>query len=182
MPTEKFKAMVHYIVASCKEPQRLGATRLNKICWYSDTFSYRLRGVPITGETYVKRQHGPVPKSILHTVRQLEDEGKIHVRDHHILPSHKMRMFVALEDADTSSFKPEELQIIDFVAEQVCDNHSAVSISELSHDVIWDAANDGEEIPLAATLVASPAVPREEIIAWTKRVIDKAEAAKRTAA
>jgi hypothetical protein len=39
MATEKFKAMVHYIVAACDDPQRLGAVRLNKICWFTDTIT-----------------------------------------------------------------------------------------------------------------------------------------------
>jgi uncharacterized phage-associated protein len=177
----KFKALVHHVVATCGDPQRLGATRLNKICWYVDTLSFRVAARPVTDETYVKRQHGPVPRSILRVIRELEGEQKIHVRDHHYLPGRKMRIFVALEDADVSIFAPTELEIIDFVIKHVCNNHSAASISELSHDVIWEAANEGEEIPLAATLVAHPAELRGEIKAWADRAIDKAEAAKRAA-
>jgi hypothetical protein len=59
MATEKFKALVHYIVASCDDPQRLGATKLNKVLWFADAFSYRATKNSITDETYVKRQRGP---------------------------------------------------------------------------------------------------------------------------
>jgi hypothetical protein len=177
----KFKALVHHIVATCGDPQRLGATRLNKICWYIDTLSFRVAGRPVTDETYVKRQRGPVPRSILQTIRDLEHEQKIHVRDHHYLPGRKMRIFVALEDADIGMFEPEEREIIDFVINHVCSNHSAASISELSHDIVWEAANEGEEIPLAATLVAQPAELRDQIKAWIIRAVEKAEAAKRAA-
>jgi hypothetical protein len=178
----KFKALVHYVVATCGDPQRLGATRLNKICWYVDTLSFRVTGEPVTGETYVKRQHGPVPRSILHTIHELERDQKIHVREHHYLPGRKIRIFVALEDADASAFDQQELEIIDFVVKHVCNDHSAASISELSHDVIWEAANDGEEIPLTATLIAQPAELREHIRAWADRAIEKAEAVKKTVA
>src|SRR5258707_1192720 len=128
MASGKFKAMVHYIVASCDDPQRLGATRLNKICWYADTLAYRFHGKSITGETYVKRQHGPVPKAILPVIRELEAEKKLHVRDHHFLPSRKIRLFVPLEDADASQFNDDELEIIKFVVAHVCDHHTAASI------------------------------------------------------
>jgi Protein of unknown function (DUF4065) len=178
----KFKALVHHIVASCDDSQRLGAVRLNKICWYVDTLSFRVAAKPVTEETYIKRQHGPVPRSILQTIRELEREQKIHVREHHYLPGRKMRIFVALEDADAGVFAPQELEIIDFVVKHVCNNHSAASISELSHDLIWETANEGEEIPLAATLVAQPADLRHQIKAWADRAIEKAEAAKKATA
>jgi len=181
MATAKFKSMVHYIVAACDDPQRLGAVRLNKICWFTDTITYRITGASMTGETYVKRKRGPVPKSILGTVRELENEQKIHVRDHQILPSRTMRMFVALEDCPGEAFKPEEKTILDFVISHVCDHHSANSISELSHDAIWDAANDGEEIPMCATLVSTPAELTPEVLAWARGVVKKV-ASERSAA
>ena len=36
MDQEKFDALVHYICARCEDPTSLGATKLNKIMWYSD--------------------------------------------------------------------------------------------------------------------------------------------------
>jgi hypothetical protein len=174
MAADKFKAMVHYIVDSCEEPMRLGATRLNKICWYSDTYAYRLKGRSITGETYVKRKRGPVPKTILRIIRELEREGKIHVREHEFLPSKKIRLFVSLEDADRSVFEADEAEIIDLVRKHICEEHTAASISEASHDCIWEAANDGEEIPMAATLVAQRAELTDTVSTWAKDVIRKA--------
>jgi hypothetical protein len=135
----------------------------------------------VTDEIYVKRQHGPVPRSILRTISDLEREQKIHVREHQYLPGRKVRIFVALRDADFTVFATEELEIIDFVIDHVCKNHSAASISELSHDIIWETANLGEEIPLAATLAAQPAELRDQVKAWISRTVEKAEAAKRAA-
>jgi hypothetical protein len=157
MASAKFKALVHQIVDSCEDPHRLGATKLNKICWYADTIAYRFHGRSITGETYVKRKHGPVPKSILPAIRELEEEGKTRVRDHTYLPSKKVRLFVSLKDADPKALTQDERVILAYVIDAVCNHHTAASISQLSHDAIWDAANEGEEIPLAATLVAEPA-------------------------
>jgi len=174
MASRKFKAMVHYVVASCDDPQRLGATRLNKICWYADTLAYRFNGETITGETYVKRKHGPVPKSILPAIRELESEKKIYVREHHFLPSRKIRLFVLLQEPDVSVFGADEREIINFVVDHVCDKHTAASISELSHNVIWEAANEGEEIPMSATLVAEPAALTLAVSDWANHVVRKA--------
>ena len=57
MATEKFKALVHFIVHECQEnPSKLGAIRLNKALWYTDVVSFRASGASVTNESYVKRQ------------------------------------------------------------------------------------------------------------------------------
>lgn len=168
--TEKFKAMVHLIVASCPDPNRLGATRLNKICWFADSVSYRALGSGITTETYVKRPRGPVPKSILNTIRQLVDEGKIVVKDSGE-PVYRTRLFVSLNEPNKSLFSSIELDIIAHFSKTICEEHTANSISELSHDEIWTAAIEGEEIPLYATLVADSGEITPEISAWADSVL-----------
>ncbi len=175
--TEKFKALVHFIVASCEDPQRLGAVRLNKICWFADTIGYRLNGVPISGETYVKRQRGPVPKNILRTIRELEDEKKIHVFEKAMGP-YKMRLFVPLSTPNSSMFSKVEFEIINSVIANVCENHTANSISDLSHDQIWDAANEGEEIPMFATLASTRGELTTRVIQWADAVVARVESRK----
>ncbi len=128
MSTAKFKALVHYVVASCDDPQRLGATRLNKILWFADTTVYRLTGASITSESYVKRQRGPVPKTILKTIRELQAENKIHVREKEFA-SYKMRLFTPLEEPDVSLFSTVELEVVNSVLNDVCGNHTANSFA-----------------------------------------------------
>jgi hypothetical protein len=57
---KKFSNLVHYICYKCDDPSQLGATKLNKILWYCDMFSYRWNSESMTGENYIKRQFGPV--------------------------------------------------------------------------------------------------------------------------
>jgi hypothetical protein len=177
MASPKFKALVHQIVASCDDPRSLGATKLNKICWYADTIAYRLHGRSITGETYVKRKHGPVPKSILPAIRELEVDGKIGVREHEYLPGKKVRLFKPLLDPDRKALTDDEHEILDYVIDAVCNHHTAGSISQLSHDAIWDAANEGEEIPMAATLVALPVQLTERASEWGRKLVKSVAAA-----
>jgi Protein of unknown function (DUF4065) len=169
MATEKFKALVHYIVASCDDPQRLGATKLNKVLWFADAICYRSTRASITGETYVKRKRGPVPKAILQTLRELRAEGKIHIEEPAF--QYEIRRFVSLQKPDASMFSPVEIGIITAVLAEVCDRHTASSISDLSHDQIWDAANEGEELPLFATLASQPGEITEEAMGWADNVV-----------
>lgn len=175
MASEKFKAMVHLIVASCDDPHRLGATRLNKICWYADTASYQAFGAAITTETYVKRAKGPVPQRILMAIRELENEKRIltRVNEHQV---YKTKLFYSLSEPDKSLFSEREMEIISVMTEAICRNHTATSVSDLSHDDIWEAAVEGEELPFYATLVSEPAEITPEITAWADSVLDSLHA------
>lgn len=175
MINEKFKAMVHYVCDKC-EPSKLGAIKLNKILWLSDVLSYMNRGQAISPETYLKRQRGPVPEHILRTLEALEGEGKLRVRevDFH---GFKKKEFIALEEADTSVFTDEELELIDDMAEYVCNDHTADSISNLSHNAAWEAAAIGEEIPHYAAFMWHFGEVNEFDMNWAQEQISGLEAA-----
>ena len=80
LDSEKYKAAVHYIIASCDDPIKLGSIKLNKILFYSDSDMFFNTGKSITNDEYIKRQFGPVPKNILEILKELEDEKKIAIQ------------------------------------------------------------------------------------------------------
>lgn len=170
MASEKFKAMLHFIIDECGDAARLGAVRLNKICWYSDVFSFKQTGQAITQETYVKRQMGPVPSSVLRGIRELQVSGAIAVSERDF-GSHRRRDFMSLRTADVVLLSEYEQHTIRSVTHAICNGHTAASISELTHDQIWEAAAEGEQIPLVATLGALPAEVDDEIMVWADGVV-----------
>lgn len=169
----KFAKTVHYICHKA-DPEKLGAIRLNKILWYADTIMYRDTGEPITGEKYVKKRHGPVPDDISKALKDLGKEGKIRV-DGADVPG-KMKKYVSLSEADTAPFSKEEIELLDDLLEVICNNHTAASISEMSHDIIWDAAKPDEEIPMFAVLAARPGVVTKEDQKWADKIISERSA------
>jgi hypothetical protein len=168
----KLEALAHYICYKCQAPTALGSTKLNKILWYSDVISLKLRGEAITGETYVKRQYGPVPKRILEVIKRLEKRGDIVVRpsDYH---GYAKRDFIAMTKPDFSVFSPEEISIVDDVLREVCYSHTATSISLSTHDDIWRLADIGEEIPLETAFASELAEISEDDVRWAKRKLSK---------
>jgi hypothetical protein len=50
----------------------------------------------------------------------------------------------------------------------MCQKHTASSMSELSHDIIWEAAEIGEEIPLYTYFASRFGEINEEDIQWAK--------------
>lgn len=175
---KRFKTLVHYVCDRATDPTKLGATKLNKALWYADTFAYRINGKAVSRDsaTYVKRQFGPVPKHVLRALNELESEGALKIREVYFFGK-KKREFVSLRDAEKKVFSKEECDIIDQVVDQICDGHTAASISDLSHDKIWEAADLGEEIPLFAVLAAKADPPTKEDFAWAEKAIKRHQGA-----
>ena len=78
---DKLSRLVHYICNEAPNPKLLGATKLNKILYYSDFEAYLQLGAPITGEAYVKQKHGPVPKHILTVLDRLKESEAIAIAE-----------------------------------------------------------------------------------------------------
>lgn len=166
MSKEKFKALVHFMVHECKDdPDRLGAIRLNKALWYTDVAAFKANGTSVSGESYVKRQRGPVPARVLAALRELKDEGKIQIEEpkHH----YDARKFISMQEPSSNLLSEDERGLAQHVLECVC-GVTANEISEISHDIVWEAAELGEEIPLYATLAANEGAITEEMRAWAQ--------------
>lgn len=177
MGEHNLDALVHYICARCEVPSRLGATKLNKVLWYSDVFSYANTGKSITGTGYVKRQFGPVPRDILGARSRLKQAGAI-VERNVTFGGYPQIQFISLRDPDISGFSGEQISLVDSVLQAICFNHTAASISELSHDLVWGLAEIGEEIPMAAAAFGGNfGEIDEDDMGWARQEIDRIEGA-----
>jgi hypothetical protein len=174
---KKFKALVYYVCWQCPDPTRLGSVKLNKVLWFADTEAFVERGSSITGARYVKQQFGPVPTAILPVLRELEAEGKIAVREVEFFGLPK-REFFARTAPVISTFSPEEISLVDNVIRLICDEHTARSISDATHDRIWALAEIGEEIPYQAVLAATLDEINEDDLRWAKETMKSAKGAK----
>jgi hypothetical protein len=170
---KKFKNLVHYICAQrSANPSSLGATKLNKILWLSDFRAYYNFGESITGARYVKRQFGPVPHQIVPILKELESEGHIEVQDATHYGKTK-KQYMVKHGISIEHFPTKEKEIVDEVIKFVCDTHTASSISEASHDHVWKAAEDGEEIPYF-TVFAMPGKINEHELEWARMQLETA--------
>lgn len=143
----KFKLLVRYIAWKAGRRDWFGATKLNKVLWFADARIFVLRGQSITGATYIRQKYGPVPRQIMPIRAELEREGYIKVFEEGSL----VRV-TADAKPDMSAFTKDELQTIDYWIEYIDKEHTAGSISDLSHDYAWDIAQTGEELPFYAIL------------------------------
>ena len=174
MVTEKFKALVHHIVSECPDASQLGSTRLNKTLWYTDYESFLKTGRSITGEEYVRKDFGPVPKDIQEAITLLQRDGKISVSE----PAgrYQPRMFVSLKNPATNHLSRDEEETARRVLQWVM-GHYASEISEKTHDLAWEAACDGEVIPFEAVMAANIVDPDAAARAWATKAIARIEGA-----
>jgi hypothetical protein len=169
----KFKSLVHYVVSTRRNaPETLGAVKLNKILWLSDLSSYYRRGKPITSSRYKKEEFGPVPAQIMPVLRELEREGVLTVSDAPHYGKRKTEYRVHKPDERTDFLDPQEVKIVNKMINYVCDGHTATSISNASHDHIWQAAVDGEDIPLF-TVFARPGRITDIVLQWAQMKLEE---------
>jgi len=172
MKRQKLKTLVHYICHKVRDPSKLGKTKLNKVLFFADFQAFLDRGESMTGETYVKFQHGPVSEHVEQIIAELEEEEALATREtkHH---GYRKKEYVALEEPDLSAFSGQEISVADDVIDDVCRDHTAASISEFSHNHIWEAAEIGEEIPYEAALVYQLGEIEPDDMAWAKDQIER---------
>lgn len=173
---DKFKELVHYVCAKCSDPSRLGAIKLNKVLWFSDTIAFGHSGNSITGVQYVKQKFGPVPKPIVPVINELVRDGAIRV-DEVSYYGHVKKQYVSLRDPNLALFSPEQLKIVDDVLAAITERHTATSISEVTHDDIWKLAEIGEDIPHLAMLASRLGKLTDADIAWASNRLAQSQKA-----
>jgi hypothetical protein len=170
--SEKFKVLVLYVIWRTGEVRDFGATKLNKVLWFSDARAFEALGKSITGETYVRQKFGPVPQHINSVLTELQHEGLIQSWSEPYFDFEVSR-YRAHQPPDTSAFSADELGLIDWWIKHVSEEHSAASISEASHDYAWKIAKLGEELPFHAFLASRIRQPRDEELEWAKAAADQ---------
>ena len=62
---KRLAELMLHIAHRCEDDPGFGATKLNKILWWSDFLSYARNGEPITGVEYQRLGNGPAPKRLV---------------------------------------------------------------------------------------------------------------------
>jgi hypothetical protein len=173
MDAQKLKAIVHYVCASCRhDPDKLGAVKLHKILWYADGQTYTRLGKAIVGEDYTRQAHGPMSIHLDSALRELEREGHLSVRSVSFKGKQK-REFLASRTPDVSFLGEKEKRILDEVIRNVTEDHSAYSISEKSHDHLWEVAEPGEIVPYQQELLARLVPLTDEDKEWVRSELER---------
>ncbi len=149
---DKFKELILYICERSEGDAPFGATKLNKLLFFSDFLSYRRFGRSITGHTYQRLRNGPAPRALKPIMQRLEEEHAVAQanRDYH---GREQKRTLALREPNLDIFHAREIALVDDFINEFW-GMNATQISELSHEFRgWQLAEDGEDIPYEMSLV-----------------------------
>ena len=170
---EKFKALVLHILWRTSRVGGFGVTKLNKALWFAEARSFEAYGQPISGEEFVRDKHGPRSKHARDVCEELVVEGLLEPFTETVGDFNAIR-YRAHSPPDTSVFSGEELMLVDWWIRNIAENHTATSISSLSHDYGWEVAELGETLPLHAFLARRIRDPKTtDELDWANREAER---------
>ena len=143
---KRLRELAIYISDKSSGDESFGATKLNKLLFYSDFLAYLNFGEPITGADYFRLERGPAPKRWIPVRESMVKSGdaKIKEEEFYGFPQQKL---IPLRPANLKDFKAESLTLVDKII-ALHKGKTASEISDESHGFVgWKLACDKEVIP-----------------------------------
>jgi hypothetical protein len=155
---KKLGELILYISKKSAFDPYFGATKLNKILYFSDFFAYGNWGSPITGAEYQHLELGPAPKRLVPVRDQLVSDGSLAIQVVQFSGGKTQRRTVNLREPDLTLFLGRDIALVDDNIEKLSPLN-ADETSELSHRYVgWKSTRLGETIPFG-TIFLSDAPP-----------------------
>lgn len=159
---KKFRELILYIAKKCADDPDFGKTKLNKILFYSDFLAYFRTGEPITGQEYMRIQHGPGPRKLKPTLDDMVKKGALRIRRERKIDLHQERV-VALREPDLSDFSDQHLDIVDQIIQALW-GRTNTEVSLLSHaNIGWKLARHKETIPYETVFLSDRPLTAAEL-------------------
>lgn len=149
----KIKAMVRFF-ASNTNKRLLGKVKLMKLFYFSDFGHIKKYGSPITWDTYINLEHGPIPSIILNLVNSVEENidnallsDAVEIKKDKNSHLHRIMPFREFTEKDKGYFSESELSVMERVCVRFADTN-AKDIEEASHkEAAWRETSSLEKIP-----------------------------------
>ena len=167
---QKLKAILLYFCTNT-DPKLLGKVKLMKLFYFLDFNHVKKYGLPITFDTYVNLEHGPIPSTIKNLVDEVCDDIDSSVLADTIscefVESSKMMRIIpkrSFTSEDEKYFSNSELEVL----QSVCNRFSTSNkkyIEDASHnEAPWSMTSFLDRIPYSLVLNDSDCqVSKEEI-------------------
>lgn len=142
---EKFRAVLLYILNTCRDKHNIGKVVLYKLLYFSDFNYYEKYRMFLTGTTYSKLPMGPVP-NVADVLELMDLRGDIEIFINTHYYGYTKTEYVPKVKSDISVLRDEEIDVINDVIRKL-GSLSANEISDYSHgDAPWIETSDFKEI------------------------------------
>ncbi len=153
IPVAKLKAILLYF-GNCTDIRFLGKVKLMKLFYFLDFMHVKKYGVPVTYDTYVNLEHGPIPSAIKNLVDTASDdidnsiladtisfETPEGTRMCRVIPNRKFT------ERDAKLFSDSEIDILETVCKRF-NTTNTQTIEDISHnEAPWRETTLLETIP-----------------------------------
>jgi hypothetical protein len=144
---QKMKELVLYISQKCADDPGFGATKLNKILYFSDFLAYAYYGHPITAFEYQKLPYGPAPRRLLPVCEEMMQAKELGIQEMPLRNGYVQRRTVNLRLPDLEVFTAKQIALVDAVIEALA-KADARTVSTWSHMMLgWALTEMNETIP-----------------------------------
>ena len=167
---DRLKEIIIYISSKCQDDPTFGATKLNKILYFSDFTSFSECGEPVTGVEYMRLGQGPVPKHLIPVSEHMKAKHEIFIETREYFGHEQLRV-IPMREANIDIFKPRDIAIVDEVIRLLW-GETADRVSRMSHGIAWKMFQDKQSIPYEAAYLSN-ASPTQEDIDWAEELIAK---------
>lgn len=149
----KLKAILLFFCENT-DPRQLGKVKLMKLLYFLDFNHVKKHGVPVTWDSYINMEHGPVPSTIKNLVYSVDSEPEDAILGdtisiersqesfmHRIVPVQKLRQ------SDLDLFNKSELNMLKVVSERFY-SASKRTIEDAAHnEAPWLETRSLDPIP-----------------------------------
>jgi hypothetical protein len=163
----KLKELILYVAKRSQDDIFYGATKLNKILFFSDFLAFKKLGRAITGQPYRKLEFGPAPVRLPEIREELIRNGDAAAQDT-VIAGNLQHRLVHLRDPKLAEFSGEEIAVVDEIID-LLRSKTATEVSEFSHRFVgWQIAREGQVIPYETVyIVDRPLTEKENAYAMT---------------
>lgn len=159
---DRLRELILHISARCQSDPKYGATKLNKILWWSDFLAFAELGAPITGLEYMRLGKGPVPKRLVPVREAMEANREIAVSKVQTLGGYVQSRIVPLRQPNLDLFTAQQMEVVNRVISALW-HKTATGVSNLSHGKAWEVAEDRGPIPYEAVFLSDERINRYDV-------------------
>lgn len=166
----RLRELILYIADRSQDDPKFGATKLNKILYFSDFVSFREHGKPITGAMYMRLENGPAPTHLVPVRNEMVASGEIAMEPRRYY-TYQQIVLKPLRKPNLSLFTAEDIALVDAIIQELREL-DAKELSDLSHNRAWQIANEREPIPYEAIFLSDDPLTEADV-AWAHGLAEK---------
>ena len=168
----RLRDAILYIADKCKEAERFGLVKLNKMLWKADFDAFRERGQPVTGRQYKRQKDGPVPYEMRPLLDEMLGQEQIRIEQRLVRDLIEKRV-IPIARPSLHNFSPADLSYLDRAVKFYWE-YTGTEASDHSHGVAWRTRENGDDMPYELAYLSDA-----KLAGWEKQYYSRMAKAKR---